>query len=190
MRIISGSARGRRLKSFPGRNVRPTSDRVREALFSILASRIGSFDGLKVLDLCAGSGALGIEALSRGAEHTCFVDQDRRSTQLVRDNLALCHLQDRATIITRKVESSIPSLLPFAPFNLVFFDPPYKLFMGEKTLKILTQSGMMAEDCSICVETGIDESMPEESDHFQRVLDKVYGRTRITLYRNRLENQA
>jgi len=190
MRIISGSARGRRLRNFTGQNVRPTSDRVREALFSMLASRLGSFQGLNVLDLFAGSGALGIEALSRGAGHACFVDQDRRSLQLIRDNLALCHFQEQATIASRNVASSFPSLLPLAPFDLVFLDPPYKFELGEKTLKILTQSEMMAEGSWLCAETDVGETMPESSDGFQRLHDKVYGRTRITLYCNSMEKPA
>lgn len=184
MRIIAGAARGKRLKGFPGQNVRPTADRVREALFSMLASRIGPFDGLKVVDLFAGTGALGIEALSRGASHACFVDQDRRSIQLVHHNLDLCQLQSAATVVTSPAESSMGRLSAFAPFDIAFLDPPYGQGLAEKVLNLVVKSRIMTGKAWICIETDQHDQLPDQVADFNLQLRRNYGRTLIHLYCN------
>src|SRR3954463_12042088 len=121
MRIIAGKFRGRKLKSPPGAQTRPTSDRLRETLFNILAPRIES---ARVLDGCAGTGAVGIEALSRGASHVTFVDRDRRATELVARNLARCGITERFVIIRGDLVI-LNTRVPHSAFDLIFLDPPY-----------------------------------------------------------------
>jgi 16S rRNA (guanine966-N2)-methyltransferase len=121
VRVVAGSARGRRLVAPPGDATRPTSDRVREAVFNALWSRDAVADAT-VLDLFAGSGALGIEALSRGAAHATFVDDDARARKAIAENLATTGLADRATIVAAKIERFVADGVRF---DLVFCDPPY-----------------------------------------------------------------
>ena len=125
MRVVAGSARGRTLVTPPGARTRPTTDRVREAVFNALWSR-GALDGARVVDLYAGSGALGIEALSRGAAHATFVETDRAALRAIRHNLDVCRLADRAAVVAMPVERWVAGLGPGdTPFDLAFCDPPY-----------------------------------------------------------------
>jgi 16S rRNA (guanine966-N2)-methyltransferase len=130
MRVVAGTARGRPLVAPPGSSTRPTSDRVREAIFNALWAR-GLPEGASVADLFAGSGALGVEALSRGATHATFVDRDRAALQAVRRNVETCGFADRATIVAGPVERWLGDLpAPDGPggagrFGVVFCDPPY-----------------------------------------------------------------
>src|SRR6185503_2588939 len=122
MRIIAGAWRGRPLDAPRGQATRPTSDRAREGLFSMLQSRLGSFEGLKVADLFAGTGALGLEALSRGAGHCTFVEKDRRALDILRRNIDRLGAGDRTDVRAQAVEHAAA---PAAPFDLIFMDPPY-----------------------------------------------------------------
>jgi len=124
MRVVAGSARGRPLVTPPGDRTRPTTDRVREAMFNALWSR-GALDGAVVVDLFAGSGALGVEALSRGAAHVTFVDVDRAALRAVRRNLDACGLADRATVVAGGAERWLAGLAAGTRFDLAFCDPPY-----------------------------------------------------------------
>src|SRR4051812_34670940 len=121
MRVVAGSARGRRLRSPAGASTRPTADRVREATFNALSS-LDAIDGAVVVDLFAGSGALGIEALSRGAEHVTFVDNDPKAIAVVRDNLAVTGLSDRATVVRGDALRQLPMV---GAVDLALLDPPY-----------------------------------------------------------------
>ena len=125
MRIIAGKLRGRRLKSPPTLDARPTSDRLRETLFNILAPRI---EGARFLDLCAGSGAIGIEALSRGAIHTTFVDRSRSMVTLIKSNLVLCQFSDTAaTVVVSEADSFLKRFDKSSSvrWDIIYFDPPY-----------------------------------------------------------------
>jgi 16S rRNA (guanine966-N2)-methyltransferase len=124
MRVVAGTARGRTLVAPPGARTRPTSDRVREAIFNALWSR-DAVDGARVADLFAGSGALGVEALSRGAEHATFVDRDRAAREAIRRNVEACGVADRATIVATPVERWVDGLAAGERFDLAFCDPPY-----------------------------------------------------------------
>ena len=124
MRVVAGTARGRTLVTPAGARTRPTTDRVREAVFNALWSR-GALDGARVLDLFAGSGALGVEALSRGAAHVTFVDRDRPSRNAIRRNVEVCGLADRATVVAGAVERWLAQLDDDVRFDLAFCDPPY-----------------------------------------------------------------
>jgi 16S rRNA (guanine966-N2)-methyltransferase len=124
MRVVAGTARGRTLVTPPGARTRPTTDRVREAMFNALWSR-GAIDGAEVVDLFAGSGALGVEALSRGAAHVTFVDRDRAARYAIRRNVEVCGFDDRATIVETPVEPWLATLGDDVHFDLAFCDPPY-----------------------------------------------------------------
>ncbi len=134
MRIIAGTARGRRLKAPRGDSVRPTADRAREALFSILATRIA---GARVFDLCAGTGAVGLEALSRGAELAIFVERDRAALEALRANVAACGAADRSAIHETDVVAFLEGAGRPGPRDLVFADPPWAGDLGERILALL-----------------------------------------------------
>jgi 16S rRNA (guanine966-N2)-methyltransferase len=150
MRIIAGIYKGRHLKSPPSLEVRPTSDRLRETLFNILAPYV---EGVRFLDLCAGSGAVGIEALSRGAVHATFVDRSRKMCGLIESNLDMCRVPEDETEIynTEAVDFLRQALTrKLAPWDIVFFDPPYKddyltalELLGTHTEEFLRPDGMV-----------------------------------------------
>ena len=123
MRIIAGTYKGRNLKSPPSMQVRPTSDRLRETLFNIIAPRI---EDARFLDLCAGTGAVGIEALSRGARYVTFVDRSRRSCQLIESNVELCRIPEEQFVIYQMTAEDYLRQSKTDPWDIVFFDPPYK----------------------------------------------------------------
>jgi 16S rRNA (guanine(966)-N(2))-methyltransferase RsmD len=181
--VIAGSARGRKLLSPAGSRVRPTADRVKEALFSALASRFGSFAGLSVLDLFAGSGALGIEALSRGASSALFVDSHPASLQLVRKNLDLTGLTGLAEIIRMDVVRAVELLAGRnRRFDIIVADPPYaEKVLAEELLAHIASAALIQADGTIILETGsrIDLIVPENLMLDSR---KVYGDTAIWIF--------
>jgi len=150
MRIIAGQWRGRPIEAPPGRATRPTSDRAREGLFSMLASRIGSFEGLQVADLFAGTGALGLEALSRGAAHCTFVEKDRAALDTLRRNVERLGAGDQADIRAQLVEHASP---PGRPCDLVLIDPPYGSDLADTALARIVQPGWLASGTWISLET-------------------------------------
>ena len=151
-RIVAGAVRGRKLTVPPGSGTRPTSDRVREALFSALDSQLGGFDGVRVLDLYAGSGALGLEALSRGAGHALLVESDARAARAIRANIKSLGVHALAAVVTTTVEKALATP-PDAPYHLVVADPPYALPPAELTsvLAALTR-GWLAPGAVVVVE--------------------------------------
>ena len=171
MRIIAGKWRGRPLVAPKGVATRPTSDRTREALFSMLASRIGSFEGLEVADLFAGSGALGLEALSRGAARCTFVDSDRAAIDAIRANVAA--LGAAADIRPGAAEH----VRLAAPVDLAFLDPPYGSGLAEEALARLP----LAPGAWVSVETGRGEIVAAAG--FERDAERTHGKARITLLR-------
>lgn len=150
-RIVAGAARGRRLKVPAGERTRPTSDRVREALFSALESRLGSLVGLRVLDLYAGSGALGLEAVSRGAAYALLVESDPAAVRTIRDNVAAVGFSG-VEVVAASVERTLARSAS-QPFDLVFADPPYTMTSDDLTgvLNALT-NGWLAPDALVVVE--------------------------------------
>lgn len=149
MRIVAGEWRGRKLAAPDGLATRPTADRLRETLFSMLASRIGSFEGLRVADLYAGSGALGLEALSRGAAFACFVDRDARAQAAIRANIEGLGAGGRSRIVPAPVEN-LPS---GESFDLLFADPPYETGSGSAALGYILESGWAKTGAWIAIET-------------------------------------
>jgi 16S rRNA (guanine966-N2)-methyltransferase len=177
MRIIAGTDRGRPLVAPKGDATRPTADRVREALFSMLASRLGSFEDLAVADLFAGSGALGLEALSRGAASCVFVEQDRPALDALRANAAK---------LNRKVDIRAQSALTLGPapavLDLVLMDPPYGTGAGMVALERLARLGWIGPATWISIETAYNEPVAVKS--FAVDAERVHGKARITLLRS------
>lgn len=154
MRIIAGEWRGRKLVAPKGDATRPTADRTRETLFSMLTSRLGSFEGLSVLDLFAGSGALGLEALSRGAAHCLFVEQDKAALDAIRANIVALGCRSRSTVSAGSVMSLGPAK---EPHDLILLDPPYGTGAASVALDRLLRLGWIGAQTWIAVETGADE---------------------------------
>jgi 16S rRNA (guanine966-N2)-methyltransferase len=178
VRIVGGAAGGRRIGVPPGSGTRPTADRVREALFSSLESEFGSLHGLAVLDLYAGSGAIGLEALSRGAANAVLVESDRKAAEVIAANIKVVGLPG-AKLLTRPVEK-ITAGDPPAVFDLVFADPPYKLETGElqDVLTDLAATGWLADDAVVVVERGKREPW-EWPAGFAALRDRKYGEARL-----------
>ena len=154
MRIIAGEWRGRKLTAPKGDATRPTSDRTRETLFNMLASRLGGFDGLSVVDLFAGSGALGIEALSRGAASCLFVEQEAGAIDAVRANNAALDARDRSEVRRGSVMELGPAR---TPYDLILLDPPYGTGAAGVALDRLLRLGWIGPGSWIAAETGADE---------------------------------
>ncbi|MCL2509083.1 MAG: 16S rRNA (guanine(966)-N(2))-methyltransferase RsmD [Oscillospiraceae bacterium] len=183
MRVITGSARGVVLESLPGNDVRPTIDRVKEAVFSIIQFEI---EGRRVLDLFAGSGQLGIEALSRGAEHAVFIDSDRDAVQVIRRNLEKTKLSDKATLLQTDALSYLRT--GKAKFDAAFLDPPFNRGFLEKVLPLLAPL-MNAGGVIVC-ESPFEEKLLEEAGGYKLHREYKYGKTKITVYRDTAENTA
>lgn len=180
MRVIAGSARGRKLDRPLGKRVRPTADRVKEALFSTLISRFGSFDGLIVLDLFAGSGALGIEALSRGVAKAIFVDSHPESITLTRNNLSLTGLLDSATLLLMDANKALKRFSTEGRlFDIIFADPPYNdKELSHSILKLLADQEYLSSGGVIAFETD-SRSELKLPDNLQLSSRKIYGETSL-----------
>lgn len=152
-RVIAGTAGGRRLAVPPGNGTRPTSDRAREGLFSTWEAFLGTLDGARVADLYAGSGAVGLEALSRGAAHALLVEAEPRAARTVRENIASLRLPG-AELRSGKAEQIVTGPAPADPYDLVFLDPPYAVSDGElrEILLTLRSGGWLSEDALVTVE--------------------------------------
>jgi 16S rRNA (guanine966-N2)-methyltransferase len=178
MRIISGAWRGRTMIAPTGQQTRPTSDRAREGLFSMLTSRLGSFEGLHVADLFAGSGALGLESLSRGAAHCLFVDQDRQAIAAIRRNIEALAAGPRADVRQQSVGFA-PS--PNRPLDLVFLDPPYDGDLAQQALDHIANPSWLAPGAMISVETATQElTIPPI---LARDAQRRFGKAWLTLLR-------
>ncbi|MFC3612464.1 16S rRNA (guanine(966)-N(2))-methyltransferase RsmD [Lutimaribacter marinistellae] len=179
MRIIAGEFRGRALASVgkgdAGAHLRPTADRVRESLFSVLA-HLDVIEEARVLDLFAGTGALGLEALSRGAAHVCFVENGRVGQGLIRKNVELTHSADRTHLLRR--DATRPGRHDGAAFDLVFLDPPYGKGLGEKAIAAAVAGGWIAPGALVVWEENAEIAAP---DGFTVESARRYGDTHITL---------
>ena len=177
MRIISGAWRGRPLVAPKGDATRPTADRTREALFSMLVSRLGGLDDLSVADLFAGSGALGLEALSRGAANCLFVEQDRAAIDALKTNIA--KLGATGADVRQGSVLSLP-LAP-QPLDLIMMDPPYQSGAGSVALDKLKRLGWIGPATLISIETSRTETIAV--DGFEIEAQRDYGKARLTLLR-------
>src|SRR5690625_3327309 len=188
LRIIAGKFRGRKLKTLSGRHTRPTADKIKESIFQ----RLGPFfSGGTCLDLFSGSGALGIEALSRGFDRAVFVDNHRQAVQTIRHNIQLLKLsQDQATILQSDAFHALRRLNRQGKvFQMIFIDPPYYEIDFSKLLTEISEQALLSPDGIIYCEHGVDEILPKQVAHLTRYNQFSYGKTTsISLYHNDRES--
>jgi 16S rRNA (guanine966-N2)-methyltransferase len=178
MRIISGEFKGRKLASLQGTATRPTSDRVRESIFNILASNITN---AAVLDLFAGTGALGLEALSRGADKAVFIDSSASAVQIIQKNIIACKAEDRARIIRWDIVKNL-NCLPSdtLALDLVFMDPPYNKNFILPALKKLMQQNVLKDGAAIIIEHAAAETIPKDLPGLSLADHRRYGKTLVS----------
>lgn len=178
MRVITGKARGVALKTPNGMQTRPTTDRVKEALFSIIQFDI---PGARVLDLFGGTGQLGIEALSRGATKAVFVDAGEEACKLIRHNLRLTKLEQEASVIRADYLDYLKRSKE--KFDIIFLDPPYAEVFLENALKLVTEIDILQTNGIIITERPLGKELPWEFEGYTRSKDYKYGNTLLALYR-------
>lgn len=179
LRIIGGELRGKKLNSIKGDQTRPTADRVRESIFNILALRI---PGAAVLDLFAGTGAMGIEALSRGAFSTAFVDCSRDAIAVIKKNINACRLNSKTTVFKRDILKNLSGIhrVHHGGFNLAMMDPPYNKNLIEPALSSLEHSGLLQHNACVTIEHSRLEAIPENITTFGILDQRKYGQTIIS----------
>jgi len=183
VRIISGSARGRRLLAPKNERIRPTADRVKESLFNILAVQLGSFAGRRVLDIFAGTGNLGIEALSRGAADALFIDENREAVALIRKNLELTGFAKQGRVVQKEALAALRSLSDGAEtFGLDFLDPPYRQGFSGKVLEFLAASSLIDGRSVVVVETAAVEALPDSFGRLREFDRRSYGDTALAFF--------
>jgi 16S rRNA (guanine966-N2)-methyltransferase len=183
MRIVGGKFKGHSLVSPGGLNTRPTSDRVRESIFNILAHGVADFtlEGARVMDLFAGTGALGLEALSRGARFCQFVDESAEARGVIRRNADALGLIGQCKI-WRRDATKLGPCAPQTPFDLVFADPPYGKGLGEKALRSLVEGGWLSPNAVVVLEEA-DKAAVAEVAGLNLLDSRVYGDTQVRIYR-------
>ncbi len=181
LRVISGVCKGRKLKSVRGIKTRPTADRVKESLFNIIALKIPD---AMVLDLFAGTGALGIEALSRGAKYAVFIESNKKALSVINENILLCQMSGKAKTIQWDIAKNlncIDSTNP--PFDIVFMDPPYKENVITKTIDNLRKTGALKKETDIIFEHSAEEILQEEVTRYRILDQRQYGKTAFSFLR-------
>ncbi|NBD22513.1 16S rRNA (guanine(966)-N(2))-methyltransferase RsmD [Paenibacillus glycinis] len=187
MRVIAGTAKGRSLKAVPGKNTRPTTDKVKEAIFSMIGPY---FDGGLALDLFAGTGGLGIEALSRGADSAVFVDLEGASIEVIKQNVQAAGLSERAEIYRTDAARAVKALAKRdLRFALVFLDPPYRMKDMDELMAGLAERGLLEEAATIVVEHDAEHRYPESISGYRQIKHTHYGDTAVTIYRYEAENE-
>ncbi len=178
MRVITGSARGVRLLTPEGMKTRPTSDRVKEGLFSVIQFEI---EGRRVLDLFAGTGQLGIEALSRGAEHAVFVDFSQHAVKLVKENLRRTRLEEKAQVVQADYESFLGGCRQ--TFDIIFLDPPYAEIFLENALKRISEIDILRDGGIIICEKTVEKDLQGDFPGLTCLKEYRYGNTSLVLFR-------
>ena len=180
MRVITGTARGRKLKELPGMDTRPTTDKVKESIFNIVQFDI---EGRAVLDLFAGTGQLGIEALSRGAGKCVFVEAARPAAQVVRDNVSLTGFEKESRVVQGDALAFLTSCRE--KFGLCFLDPPYASDLLDKALEKIAAIDIMAENGIIVCESAADKVLPQLPAPYEMGREYRYGKIKLTVYHRR-----
>ncbi|TWI55798.1 16S rRNA (guanine(966)-N(2))-methyltransferase RsmD [Halalkalibacter nanhaiisediminis] len=180
MRVISGEKRGLPLKAVPGASTRPTTDKVKESIFNMIGPY---FNGGNALDLYAGSGGLGIEALSRGIDHVIFVDQNRKAIEIVKQNIAFCGFEKRAEVYRNDADRALKALIKREiAFSYVFLDPPYAKQNLVNEIRILIDFELLTRDGMIVCEHGRETALPDTIGEVYKQREESYGDTTITIY--------
>jgi 16S rRNA (guanine966-N2)-methyltransferase len=189
MRVISGKARGRTLKPVPGTTTRPTTDKVKEAIFSMIGPY---FDGGVVLDLFAGTGGLGIEALSRGIDKAIFIDADRKAIETIQTNLQTVKLSEQAEVYRNDGYRAIKKLAtrPNLKLDLVFLDPPYAIRNMDEVIAELQQTTLLDEHTVIVLEHDSNATYPQQIGAFACTRHAEYGDIAIRIYRYQTEQEG
>ena len=177
MRVITGTARGRRLLEPEGMDTRPTTDRVKEGIFSSIQFEI---EGRRVLDLFGGTGQMGIEALSRGAAHCTFLDLRKEAVGVIRENLKRTGFAEEAAVVQGDYLAFLTRCKE--KFDLIFLDPPYGTGMLEKAMEIITEIDIVSENGIIVCESAAESALPELAAPYAKGRDYRYGKIKITLY--------
>ena len=181
MRVIAGEFKGRILQAPKDSQIRPTSDKVKEALFSMIAAEL---PGAVAIDLFAGSGGLGLEAVSRGAKRCYFCDSSKESLALVQKNVSICKAEARSVLVAGPYQKALRAIPEKA--DLIFLDPPYDKKSSRKVLldcfAEISENEALREGGVIAAEHEKDEVLPEAIGGFQKIKEKKYGRVRLTLY--------
>lgn len=178
MRVITGTARGRRLKELQGMETRPTTDKVKESLFNIIQFDI---EGRRVLDLFGGTGQLGIECLSRGADRCTFVDVRKDAAALIRENLEWCGLADRAQVIQGDYLAYLTRC--GEKFDLILMDPPYHSGLLEKALETIAGIDILSGNGIMVCESAAELVLPTLPEPYQKGKDYRYGKIKLSVYR-------
>lgn len=187
MRVITGKYRGRKLNTPADYDIRPTADKAKEALFSILANELY---GSRVLDLFAGTGSLGIEALSRGAEYCVFADASGKSLKLVKENLEHCKVEEKTKVVAgdyRKVLKNLSDRVEDGleePFDIIFLDPPYNKGLLTDAFELISQGKLLSQDGVIVAEHRKEEILPDEIAGFEKAKERRYGVVVLSIYYN------
>ncbi len=179
MRIIAGEFKGRKLCRPKGRRTRPTTDRVREAIFSIIGKQV---EDSRVLDLYSGTGAMGLEALSRGARHAVFVEKDPAAVQCIKVNIERCGCPEKTMIVNSPVLSFLGTARMWEGFELVFADPPYESDLGTLTLKAISKNAKPLKRCLIIMEHAPDNPPGHGPGNIHLVDSRKYGNTGVTFF--------
>ena len=186
MRVIAGKYKGRKLNTPVGYDIRPTADKVKEALFSILSNDIY---GSRVLDLFAGTGGLGIEALSRGASYCAFCDSSRMSLNLVKENIAHCQIEEEVKVVPgdyRKVLEGMAAKIADGleeAFDIIILDPPYDQELYDDAFRLISEGGVLAEDGIIVAEHRKEKTLPENFSGFVKQKERRYGSISLSIYK-------
>jgi 16S rRNA (guanine966-N2)-methyltransferase len=184
MRITGGQSKGRLLAPLKGLNIRPSSDKIRATIFNIIGQ---DMNGMKVLDLFAGTGSLGIEALSRGALNVLFIDNSIHSIRLIKKNLELSGYERSGLVLNKNLYKGIPIEHPFfqEKFNIVFMDPPYGKGLIPPTLEIIDKCNFLASEAIIIAESSKKDKIPMNSKRLTCADSRIYGETKIDIFYRR-----
>ncbi|WP_042456126.1 16S rRNA (guanine(966)-N(2))-methyltransferase RsmD [Neobacillus dielmonensis] len=182
MRVVSGICKGRPLKAVPGNTTRPTTDKVKEAIFNMIGPY---FDGGIGLDLFAGSGGLGIEALSRGLEHLIFIDRDAKAISVIHENIKNCRFEEKSEVFRNDADRAIKALIKRdIQFNYVFLDPPYKKQQLVQLMEKMDEQNILAPSGVIVCEHSTDVVLPKMVGAFTEIKHELYGITAVTIFLN------
>lgn len=182
MRVVAGEFSSRKLKTLKGNKTRPTQDRVKEAVFSSLGTY---FDGGRILDLYAGSGAIGIEAISRGMDEAVFVDSSHDAISIIKENIDMLGIQDKTKVLNTKDINALSILKDENYiFDYVYLDPPYALQHNDNILHLLDEYNLLSEGAIIIIESLKEDAQPSDTQNIHFIKDSDYGITKIRYYRN------